>query len=127
MSETEIKRKIQLALGTHDDLRLFNNPVGTGWQGELVGRQGELTVLRNARRVNYGLVTGSPDLIGWQSMDINGQRVARFVGLEIKTDRGRPSPEQTKFINVINSSGGRAGIARNIDEALDVLYPREGE
>ena len=48
---------------------------------------------------------------------LNGGRVA-FI--EVKTDRGKPSPEQTQFISKMQGMGAMAGIARSVNDALEI-------
>lgn len=124
MSETTIQRRIQLNLS---DLttRLFRNNVGAAWQGRAVHNRDVSITLYDPRRVEYGLCPGSSDLIGLRSVEITpdmvGQRVAIFCAVEVKTATGRPTPEQTAFIKMVDFLGGRAGIARSEDEAKIIV------
>jgi hypothetical protein len=47
--------------------------------------------------------------------------VAQFVALEVKSATGRPTAEQTQFVDHINGAGGVAGIVRSIDAARALL------
>jgi hypothetical protein len=47
--------------------------------------------------------------------------VAQFVAVEVKSERGRVSAEQTRFIEAVNQAGGCAGIARSVDAAQALL------
>lgn len=64
-------------------------------------------------------------LIGYSTLVVGaehvGQRLAVFAAVEVKTERGRPSAEQTRFLNHIETAGGRAGIARSVDDAHRIL------
>ena len=44
--------------------------------------------------------------------------------IEVKTLTGKPSPEQIKFINRMRQLGHRAGIARSVEEALEIVNNR---
>ena len=44
----------------------------------------------------------------------------RVAFLEVKTDKGKPSPEQAQFIAKMQGLGAMAGIARSVDEALAI-------
>ena len=44
-----------------------------------------------------------------------------FVGIEVKSERGKPTPDQTKFIDNVNKSGGIAFIARSWLEVKEKL------
>lgn len=111
MREICIQDKIR-ALGT-GDLRLFRNNNGVA-----------LTV--DGRRIVFGLHPGSPDLIGWKSIvitpDMIGQRIAVAVGLEVKSERGRPTREQERFIRHMIDFGAYAGIARSVEDAKIILH-----
>ncbi len=110
--ETEILQRIRLGVGDIPHARLFRNNTG-----RLQDAQG--------RWVEFGLCVGSSDLIGWTTLEITpdmvGQRVAVFTAVEVKTPTGRVKPEQENFIARVREAGGRAGIARNPDEARDII------
>ena len=107
MSEAAIQQDIRLALGQCPGIKTFRNNVGAIKD-------------RNNRLVRYGLVTGSADLIGWQSVVITeamvGQRFARFLSIEVKTPIGRLSPEQSTWQAAVQKAGGIAVVARSVDD-----------
>ena len=111
--ETTIQQQIRLALGTRSDLRLFRNNTGT------------LPDPRTGRPVQFGLAKGSADLIGLRTVtitpDMVGQQVAVFTSIEVKTPTGRVSPDQTAWLNMIQSLGGIAGVARSVQDAKEIL------
>ncbi len=128
MSEHLIQQRILLAHGS-GDVRLFRNNVGTGWAGAATRvtagnlraiahtlRPGDV-IIRNARPLHAGLCVGSSDLIGYRR--VNG--LAQFVALEVKSERGRPTTEQTRFLDHITSAGGCAAIVRSVADADSVL------
>lgn len=100
MKESDIQRLIMLALSEAGCLIWRNN---TG-------------VLKNAAGIpiKFGLCVGSSDLIGLTP-------TGRFLAVEIKTPTGKPTPEQTRFLEAVRARGGIAGIARSPEEALDLL------
>ena len=61
---------------------------------------------------------------------VKGMSDLLFVGqgyiawIEVKTPTGKPSPEQIKFINRMRQLGHRAGIARSVEEALEIVNNR---
>jgi hypothetical protein len=67
----------------------------------------------DGRLIRYGLCKGSSDVIG---VAPSGQ----FLAIEVKTATGRVSPEQTAFLDAVRRAGGRAGVARSVDEALAI-------
>lgn len=117
-TEHEVKSAILRKLGIRSDLRLFNNPVGEAWMGKTVSQANGQIVLRYPRRVKFGLVPGSSDLIGFRTVvvthDMVGQRIAQFVAIETKAPTGRASKDQKNFLRIVDESGGVAILARNI-------------
>jgi hypothetical protein len=127
-SEHDTQQRILLAHGS-GPVRLWRNNVGTGWAGQATRvtagnlqaiahtlRPGDV-VVRNGRPLHAGLCVGSSDLIGYRR--VNG--LAQFVALEVKSERGRPTPEQTRFLDHISSAGGCAAVIRSVEDAHSVL------
>jgi hypothetical protein len=57
------------------------------------------------------------DLLGWTTED----EVAIFTAIECKGARTRTTPEQVAFIDVVRRAGGRAGIARSVEDAGHII------
>lgn len=57
---------------------------------------------------------GGADLIGWWTRPGG---IAQFVGVELKTERGRQSPAQRQFEELVTRSGGVYVVLRSVDEA----------
>ncbi len=94
-------------------MRLFRNNIGTA-------------KYKGGRRVKYGICNpGGSDLIGWRIKTITpemvGRRVAMFLAIETKTKKGRPSKKQLNFICRVLAAGGLAGVARDTDQALNII------
>ena len=83
--------------------------------GCLVWRQdtGAYKDPKSGRLIRYGLCKGSSDIIG---LCADGT----FLAVEVKTATGRIRPEQETFIAAVKRAGGRAGVARSVDEALRI-------
>lgn len=86
---------------------------------------------KQMRMVRAGIeAPGSSDLIGWQSVVITpemvGKTVAVFLAVECKFGKGRATAEQIQFVDVVNRSGGKAGIVRSDIEAQAVLDSQTG-
>ena len=117
MTEHEVKAAILREFGCRSDLRLFNNPVGEAWMGKTVSQTNGQIVLRYPRRVRFGLVPGSSDLIGFRTVvvtpDMVGKPIAQFVAIETKGPTGRATKDQKNFLRVIEKSGGIAILAKN--------------
>jgi hypothetical protein len=68
---------------------------------------------KNGRLVRYGLCNGSSDIIGLTPC-------GKFLAIEVKSAKGRVTEAQERFIFVVRSKGGRAGVARSVKEALEI-------
>jgi hypothetical protein len=111
MSEQAIQQQIRLAC-SRGATRLWRNNVG-----RLLDQQG--------RMVTFGLCPGSADLVGFTTIEITpdmvGTTVAIFTAVEVKAARGRPTPQQTAWLDHVRAAGGRAGIARSVDDATRIV------
>jgi hypothetical protein len=58
--------------------------------------------------------TGTPDLLF-----IGENGVVAFI--EVKDDKGKTRKEQSDFISLVKSYGYRAGVARSVDDALNII------
>lgn len=66
--------------------------------------------------IRYGVGgVGGSDLIGIH------KPTGRFLAIEVKTSKGKPSAAQLNFIQQVIASGGIAGIARSPEDALKLL------
>ena len=112
-AETTLQQQIRLALGTHPQIRLFRNQVGS------------LPDTRTGRLVTFGLARGSADLIGWRTItvtpDMVGAQLAVFTSIEVKTPTGRIRPEQQAWLATVRGAGGIAGVARSVTDAQHML------
>lgn len=117
-------------------VRLFRNNVGVGLMvnhRNAAAKQAIITACielarkmgGSATRLAFGLSKGSGDLIGFRIVTVTpemvGRQVAVFTSVEVKTDAGRESPEQTAWREYIASVGGVAMVARSVDEAQSEL------
>lgn len=131
MAEADLMRRLQARASTLG-ARLFRQQVGMAWIGRVEqGYPGRLVtlgsgdvVVRKARPFRAG-VEGMSDLGGWVPVvvtaDMVGSTVAVYAQVEVKTDKGRASPEQLAWIEAVSKAGGRAGIARNDDDLTGIL------
>ena len=53
--------------------------------------------------------------------DIIGCHNGRFLAIEIKTERGRVTPHQQRFIDRVNAAGGIGFVARSIEDVVEGL------
>lgn len=99
MTETEIMRRIMvdcadIAILMRYNVGLFYTQYGT--------------------QIKIG-VKGTSDLIGFRLSD------NKFVAIEVKTETGRPTKEQKAFLAAMNKYGCIAGVARNSEEARNII------
>lgn len=110
MNEADLLRDIRLL--SHGDVRLFRNNSGM-YQDP------------RGNFVHYGLCVGSSDLIGWRTITIRPEHVgterAIFCAIEVKGDRGLVTAPQRRFIDVVRTSGGLAGVAYSLSDARHIL------
>lgn len=70
--------------------------------------------MTDGRWFDTGVPKGFSDLIAIKDGKIS------FI--EVKTETGRPSEEQKKFIEIMkNIYGCKAGIARSIEDAIEII------
>ena len=135
MKEAPNQRAIWLAAATLAGAVLFRANSGRAWVGH--GAPRRLTdgsvVLAGARPVALGLglangdpVVGQSDLIGWRTItitpDMVGCRVAVIAAIECKrTEGGRVSADQRKWIETVQRAGGIAGVANTPDAAVAIV------
>lgn len=69
--------------------------------------------------ISTGLPKGFSDLFGFTKRD------GKVFFIEVKTEKGRPTNEQKQFIKSMQSHGVRAGIARSVSDAREILLSDE--
>ena len=132
VDETRLYTPICIA-ASKEGHRLFRNNVGTGLQYVDRAPKG-WEPPKWLKPFTYGLPAGSADLVGWTSVTITqemvGQTVAVFASVEVKPEGWHSTPyyansnrgmAQAAWARAVTGSGGRAGLARSVDEALAVL------
>jgi hypothetical protein len=101
--------------------RLWSNPVGFAYNGELVRTYTKggvkYGIIKYPRPVTYGLTPGSPDTIGFHTVD--GKPI--FTAIEIKTPHDAVRQKQKDFIAMVKSYGGFAGILRKEEDISNIL------
>ena len=53
--------------------------------------------------------------------DILGIYKQRFLAIEVKSSKGKVSPEQTKFLEEVIANGGIGFVARSVQDVIDGL------
>lgn len=119
--ETNVLKRILLAVGSLPHVRLFRNHVGGGYVTQ--------SPVPGSRYQSFGLMQGSADLIGWTEVTVTpemvGQSVAVFTSIEVKTATGRARKNQERWATYVKKSGGLAGFARDEQEARRIISGRK--
>jgi hypothetical protein len=106
------------------DTRLFRQQSALVWGGTVVHRTANTITLLNPHAIKLG-TSGMSDLGGLTSVVVTeadiGRRLAIYVACELKSARGRPTAEQEAFIAMVRRLGGRAGVARSVEEAGRII------
>jgi hypothetical protein len=99
MTEAELLRAVLIELGSHPDV--------------LVYRAQPIVAKAPGGRVIRALPKGHPDVL----CCIRG----RYVALELKSERGRQTPEQVAFQTAVERAGGQYLVIRDVDALRNVL------
>lgn len=122
MNETSIMHRTMLKL-TEIGVRCLRNNVGSAWMGKAEMLKDGSVLIREPRRVQFGLGVGSSDLIGFTPYTVKpsdiGRELAIFTACEVKTSSGKVTPDQKRFLQAIEAAGGIAVVARDPDKAVE--------
>ncbi|MGB9154374.1 MAG: hypothetical protein WCD70_14945 [Alphaproteobacteria bacterium] len=88
--------------------------------------RGMFYTLDKKHKVKAGLLAdGSGDLIGYTptiiTQEMVGQTIAIYTSVEVKTETGTAKKHQKDWRDRVLSRGGKAGIARSVEDALEIL------
>jgi len=101
MTEADLMRDIQIAL-TKVGHRVFRNNIG-------------VTQDKRGNYIRYGVCNpGGSDLIGWM-------KDGRFLAVEVKSAKAKPSKVQKKFLAAVNASGGIGVWGNSVESVLSQL------
>lgn len=87
------------------------------YQGHFVWRNNSATFFPQIRGKTYRVQAGfkgSADIIGIA-------KDGRFIAIEVKRKGGKPTLEQTQFIQEISSRGGHALVAESLEQVADFM------
>ena len=114
MSQVEHSELIRdiVAKFSHGDTRLFVTNTGVAWQGRIAEKTRDRIVILEPRPVHFGVVGIS---------DITGLSLGVYVAIECKTGNARATKEQVSFLQMVVRLGGRAGIARSLEDGARIL------
>lgn len=117
--EHEIQKKIQVALSQHH-CKVFRVNVGKGFlitYGQIKEKlpNGDYVVRGPLNYFDAGAPKGHPDLYGFREVD------GKVFYIEVKNEKGKPSPDQIRFHNMLVSNNIIHGIARSPKDALMIV------
>jgi hypothetical protein len=117
MSETKLYADIlrEYSRGTS---RLFRFNAGMAYQGRVLERSADRLVLGPWYPIRMA-PEGFSDLAGWTTID----GMAVFTAIEGKYGKRKTTPEQDAFIATVLRAGGRAGVARSVEDAGRIICP----
>lgn len=111
-SEHVIQQEIQVGLSGEDSV-VFRTNAGTFYQGKMIySPEYKQKILINLRIVQ-GLPEGFSDLI---CVDKKG-----VAFIECKTLKGKAREAQERFMERMKALGHRAGIARSVEDAKEIV------
>jgi hypothetical protein len=110
-SEANVQNAIRIALSDHGIV--FRSNAGKSWQGKLIyDTQRKQQILIDLRPVSL-LAPGFSDLL------FVGQDQVAFI--ECKRQDGTVSVEQARFLEAMRRLGHIAGVARSVDDAMELI------
>lgn len=114
MKEHSIQDNIRIGLCEQTNGVVFRTNAGVAWAGDKIIDTPEYgRVLVNPRKVTL-LPEGFSDLLY-----VGDNATVAFI--ECKTPKGKAREAQERFIKLMRSLGHRAGIARNVEQALKIV------
>lgn len=114
MNEINLQNTILKTLSEQGHV-VFRNETAGAWVGRKVGFSDGMITLAGARMIKTGLCKGSADIIGIHVP------TGRMIAIEVKVKGNKPTPEQLNFIRVVKESGGLAGVAYSVEEAVKII------
>lgn len=123
MSEANLYAEI-LAAHSRGTTRLFRQQSALAWAGKIFSRTDSTITLLHPHALKIGTV-GMADIGGLTSVNVTesmiGSRIAVYLAIEGKTGRGVATEEQDAFIGMVRALGGRAGVARSVEDAGAII------
>lgn len=126
LSEHDTQNLIRIGISENNLGTCFRVNVGQAYVGDKIIKNPDRSIkIINPRMFNTGLPKGFSDLLVITPIIITpemiNQQFARAGFLEIKTVTGRPTKDQLNFIEQMKKLGARAGVARSIEDVIQIL------
>jgi hypothetical protein len=124
MSEHRIQNEARNALA--GKCLAFRANTGRAWTGNDIKWLPDGSILiRDPRPFSTGLPAGFSDVFGLVPVVVTPEMVGDTIGvfhaIEFKSPTGTPTDKQMAFITAVLRNGGRAGIARSTQDAIDIV------
>lgn len=119
MTESDLYPAIIGAL-SNGPTRLWRQQSMLAWAGKVIARTATTITLSYPHAVKIGM-PGLADIGGMTSVIIQGQTIAQAVQIEVKAARAQATLEQAAFLDTVTRLGGRAGVARTVEDAALII------
>lgn len=113
MSEASLYNEI-IAEHSSGDTRILRVNSGMAYQGRVIERSANRVVISPWYMLKLA-DEGVSDLLGFTGPS------AQFLAIECKADKRKPTPAQAMFLEMVRQHGGRAGIARSVEDARRII------
>lgn len=101
-------------------IKLFRVQSGSWWAS--TNQSGMLYRMHGAR-------AGTSDYCGWRKVIITqemiGKPIAQFVGIEMKTSKGKEGDAQAAFRKIVTDDGGLCAVCKSPEDALTLLGAKQ--
>lgn len=120
MSEATLYNDI-LRECSHSQSRLLRINAGRAYQGKVIERTPHRIILSPWYPIRLA-AEGVSDLLGWTTVNMGEYGAqALFTAIECKYGRGGLTAAQSAFLELVRRSGGRAGVARSVEDAAKII------
>jgi len=126
MNEHDIQNQIRIEISNQRLGVSFRTNVGRAWTGNNIHKNadGSMTIM-DPRPFQTGLPEGYSDLTVVVPMVITPEMVGKQIAvagfIEVKNKTRKATPAQLNFIEQMQSIGARAGVARSVEDAIQIL------
>jgi len=128
LREADLMREMknQISIQSRGQVPVFRVNVGRAWTGnDIKHTENGGLYISAARPFDSGLPPGFSDIFCVVPVIITPEMVGTTIGtaafIEVKTATGRVKPEQLNFLQLMENRGCRAGVARSVEQAIEIV------